>query len=259
MNKLRVIALTAFGLFALETNAQESPAPEIVNVFACQLNEGKTIDNVWSTLEALAKMNVPSKTPPDPNGTVFLWTPFRTGAPYDYIWGYTNSTLNSMSSALIDYVAAPGVEAMEAQFDATGTCISMIATSQAVRTGALGTVADRNRDAIVETLACDYADGAGSKQRDETVALWQREFEKIKSPALKTYAAWTWSPYRGGTGESDWFWIGAYPDLKNWAQGETDYYASKEGAAIDAQFSAMGTCHGNLWIGYWIVAPTTVN
>src|SRR5512139_3422991 len=106
MNKPSVILLTAIGFFATDTNAQEAPAPQIVNAFACKLNEGKTMDNVWSTLESLAKMNIPSQSPPDPAGGVFLWTPFRSGAPYDYIWGYTNSSLNSMSRDLMDYLAA---------------------------------------------------------------------------------------------------------------------------------------------------------
>jgi len=54
----------------------------------------------------------------------------------------------------------------------------------------------------------------------------------------------------------DWFWIGAYPDITDWAKGSTDYYASKEGAAVDARFNATNKCHANLWVGYWIAAPT---
>ena len=256
MNKPSLILLAAISLLALNTHAQEAPASQVVNVFACKLNEGKTMDNVWSALEALAKMNIPSQSPPDPAGSVFLWTPFRSGAPYDYVWGYTNSSLSSMSRDMLDYVAAPGMEAMEERFADTGKCISMVAQSRNVRTGAISNKAGRTPVAVVEAFGCDYAAGAGPKQLDEVVSLWQRDVEKIASPALKGYAAWVWTPFRGGTGESDWFWIGAYPDITDWAKGSTDYYASKEGAAVDARFNATNKCHANLWVGYWITAPT---
>ncbi len=259
MNRLFVILLTVTGLFALDVSAQDASRtqPGIVNVFACKLNPGKNMDNVWATLEALATMNVPTQNPPDPAGNIFLWTPFRSGAPYDYVWGYNNSNLNAMSRDLADYVAAPGMTAMEARFADTGTCIAMIAGSKVVRDSPIGGKADREPDAVVETFACKFKDGAGQKQLDETVALWQRDFAKIDSAALRTYAASMWTPYRGGSGESDHIWVGAYPDLKNWSQGETDYYESKEGAVIDARFDAIETCRADLWIGYWIVAPTT--
>lgn len=258
MNQLRGILLVLMGFVTVDVCAQEAPpSPGLVNVFACKLNDGKSLADVWSTLEALARMNVPSKAGPDPAGNVFLWTPFRGGAPYDYVWGYGSTDLDTMGQDLVDYLAAPGSEAMEMKFAATGQCISMIATSKVLRAGTLGNSVDRNPDAVVETFACSYKDAAGVADLDKVVAAWQSEVEKMGSPALKTYAAWLWTPFRGGTGESDYIWVGAYPDVANWAQGDTAFYASKEGRAIDARFNAMGKCRSNLWAGYWIIAPST--
>ena len=64
-----------------------------------------------------------------------------------------------------------------------------------------------------------------------------------------------WTPYRGGPGTADFYWIGTYPDLATWVQGETDYVTSKEGAAADARFNDMSQCNSSLWAGYWVYAP----
>jgi hypothetical protein len=256
MKSLFSVLIVLLGLTVLEAKAQEAaPTAGFSNVFGCKLNEGKTLDNVWSTMEALAKMPIAWRNGPDPAGSVFLWTPFRTQSDFDYIWGYNSTDLNRMAQDLEDYVASPGAEAMQARLADTGDCASSIVTSRTLRTGTLSNTADRVPDATVETFACSYKDGKGAADLDKAIAYWQPEVEKIASPGLKAYSAWLWTPHRGTTLETDVFWIGAYPDLESWAEGDTSYYASATGQAIDARINAVVECRSSLWTGYWIVPP----
>lgn len=257
MHQFRVILIALLGVVALHAAAQTAPpVGAITNAFACKLNKGKTYDNVWSTLEALANMNIAWRAGPDPAGSVFLWTPFRTSSDYDYIWGYNSTDLNRMGQDLEDYLASPGADAMEARMADTGDCVSMIAQSRDLRAGTIGNTADRVPDAVVETFACSYKDGQGPADLDRAIAYWQTDVEKIPSPGLKSYSAWLWTPYRGTTLDTQAIWVGAYPDIKSWTEGETSYFASKEGQAIDARINAVVQCRSSLWSGYWIVPPT---
>jgi hypothetical protein len=224
-------------------------------VFACNLHDGKTLTDAWATLEAFAKMNVVTTASADPGRAVWLWTPLRGASPYDFVWGVNSSSLLAMGQGMTDYAADPGTPAMTAQFAATAKCISVIVTSDQLQTGAIGNTADRKPDALVETFSCRLNDGVGLDAVDKAVAYYKTEVAKIPSPALKTYASWLWKPYRGGTGEADFMFVGAYPDVKTWTQGDTDYYGSKEGQAADAQFNATSRCTSAVWTGYWLVAP----
>jgi hypothetical protein len=210
------------------------------------------MNDVWTTMEAFANMDIPSTAAPDPAYSAWLWTPFRGASPYDFIWGVNSSSLNAMGQGVTDYNAAPGAAAMNAQFGATANCISGIVMSQQIAVGALGNIADRKADALVETFSCTLHDGVAPSAVDDAAAFFKTQKSKISSAALKTYAAWLWKPFRGGTGEADYMWVGAYPDVKNWTQGDTDYYASTEGQAADAKFAAVGRCRSAIWQGYWI-------
>ncbi len=256
MNKIIAYFCLSFAFLATQANAAQAPTSGMSSVFACSLHDGKTINDAWATLEAFAKMNVMTTAAADPGRSVWLWTPLRGASPYDYLWGVNSSSLLAMGQGMTDYYAAAGTPAMNAQFAATAKCISVIVMSEQLQTGAIGNTADRKADALVETFACKLHDGVGIDAVDKAVAYYRTEVAKIPSAALKTYASWLWKPYRGGTGESDFMFVGAYPDVNTWAQGDTDYNASKEGQAADAQFGATSRCTTAMWTGYWIVAPT---
>ena len=58
--------------------------------------------------------------------------------------------------------------------------------------------------------------------------------------------------FRGGSGEWDWAWIGANPNLLNFAESLEDYLACAGGAAAGARFAVISRCKSALWQGHWI-------
>jgi hypothetical protein len=258
----RSIAATALAISicSMPSLALGAPAPEklatgYTDVFACKLREGRSMDGVWAAMDRIAALNVPSTAPPDPGFGIFLWTPFRTGSSDDYIWGVNSSNLNQMAQGLSDYIATPQSEAIGASLDASSTCTSGIVSFRELKVASIGNKADRVPDALVEIYACDLKPGATMEKFDKVAELWQSEIVKIASPALQAYGARLWKPFRGASGGHALYWVGAYPDLKSWGHGATDYFASKEGQAVDARINELTTCEADLWVGYWVVAP----
>ncbi|MDH3641236.1 MAG: hypothetical protein OES38_04025, partial [Gammaproteobacteria bacterium] len=97
--------------------------------------------------------------------------------------------------------------------------------------------------------------GSDMDDIDDAVDYWRGQVEKLNSPAANQFEGYQWTPYRGGTGDIDFMFVGNYPDAATWAQGETDYMGSKEGQAADERLQKVSTCNSSMWTGYWIVPP----
>jgi len=236
----------------LASHAQE---PAAVQLFACKLQPGKTMANVWALADAFnAGMAKLENT--DEGAAAFLWTSFRGATPYDYIMGFVNSSLKDMVTGLSSYYSSGIGAALDAQFVATGDCISGIMFSEQIKNGVIGNTGDHELDAVVETFGCTINSGSDMDDINAASQYWLEQVKAINSEATNKYEAYLWTPYRGGTGEIDFMWVGNYPDYATWAQGETDYYASKQGQAAEERFAKVSTCGSALWNGYWITPPT---
>lgn len=234
--------------------AQEAASSQVIDMFACTLKEGKTLDNVWSLMDTLRGIGDAIDVE-DPAASTFLWTRFRGEAPYDYIVGLTSSSLNEMAAGLNAYYSSGMGAAFDAQFQSVGDCNSYVAMSKQIRNGEIGNTGDREMDAVVETFVCRLNEGSDMADVDDAIEFWNAQMDKIESPATQKYEAYQWTPFRGGSGDTAFMWVGLYPDLATWAQGDTDYYASKAGQAADERLNKAATCGNALWVGYWIVPP----
>jgi hypothetical protein len=253
MKKAALLLCSLLGCTGL--GAAEQPlvlSPDAGQVFACTLAEGKTMDNVWVSMDALAKF--PREQ--DPEFNIFLWTQMRGAYPYDFILGVNNGDMVKMAEGFTQVVTRPGWDAWAQDFGDTANCISGVIKSEQIRAGTLGTTAGRTPVAVVEkTFACNYREGSSPADVGPVMDYFKANYEKVDSAAAKTYSAWLWYPYRGTSGEWDFMFVGANPDFKTWAQSAVDYDATKVGQAIDAKFGAISTCKTALWSGYWIVPP----
>ena len=251
MKKLFVITMLGI-CSAFSVQAQEQ---QVVQLFACTLQDGKTIDDVWSLVDNF-RVGISSLENTDEGSGSFLWTSFRGATPYDYILGFTNSSLNDMVAGLDSYYSSGVGAPLDAQFAATGDCMSVISFSEQIRNGTIGNTGDRELDAVVELFACTINEGSDMGDIDDATEYWLEQVSDLDSEATNQYEAYIWTPYRGGTGQADFLWVGNYPDLATWAQGETDYNSSKQGQNAEARFAKVSTCNSSLWMGYWIIPPT---
>jgi hypothetical protein len=241
------LAFAASGAYAQDS--------QIVQAFACNLEDGKTNADVMALADAYRKA-WPEMNQQDPMAGAFVWTSFREGSPYDYIVGFLNSDQKTMVAGLESYYASGGAE-LDAQFAATGDCDATIMFTEQIRDGGgVPDVAGDGPDAVVETFSCKLNPGSDFGDIEAAEAYWRKQLTEIGSEGHKNFEAFRWTPYRGGTGQSDFFWVGNSPDLATWAQGEMDYLGSKQGQAAEARFAKSSTCVSGMWSGYWIVAPT---
>jgi len=251
MKFLSVLIGSLFWVVAGAAQAQESSG--VLQLFACKLNEGKTAANVWDLLETLSAR----VTAPPAGYSLFLWTPFRGTFEYDYVWGITSSDLVSMAEGYNGFVSSGSAELMGPRFaEVNERCDSSISLMEDIQPGAIGNTGDRMPDAVVETFVCTVNAGSTMADVDAAVAFWKAQIPKTGSEALGKYQATLLRPFRGNSGQADFAWIGASPDLTTWARGGMDYLASKDGQAADARFQKVSSCRNAVWNGYWIVPPT---
>jgi len=250
MRKLVTVMILALGAAAMG-HAQES---QPLQLFACKLNEGKTFSNVMGLAEAY-RTAWPKIGNADKNAGAFIWTPFRQGSDYDYIVGFINSSLTDMVAGLKNYYGSGMGAGLDAQFAATGDCISAIMFSEEIKDGTIGQTADDQPDAMVELFACTLNEGSNMDDVKAAEEYWRNQVADLNSDALKEYEAYRWTPYRGGTGQADFLWVGNYPDIDAWAKGEDAYEGSKQQKAADERFAKSSTCVSGLWNGFWIVPP----
>jgi hypothetical protein len=251
MKKILIAVLLTISAGA--ATAQEA----VLQLFSCNLNEGKTQANVWTTLEMLAGMAAEAPEQ-DPGFGIFLWLPHRGALGYDFIWGVTGTDLNSMAQGSTGYVESGNAAMMAPRFADLGSCNSSINFTRQLRSGVVGTTDDRMPDAFVETFSCAYRDGADSDDLDDAVEFWNKQMDDMASPAQSTYEAFLVTPFRGMRAGVEFGWIGTYPDLITFAQGSTEYLASKGGRAADERFDKMSRCQNATWTGYWVLTPQNV-
>ena len=249
----RLLTLAVLSIFAASTAfAQES---QVVQVFACKLRDGKTMANVTSLADSFREA-WPAMNDKDPGAGAFVWTPFREGSPYDYVFGFINTDQKTMVAGLNGYYESGRGAGLDAQFVETGDCDSVIVFSEEIRTG--GGIPDKQGnqpDAVVELFSCTINQGFGMADIRAANDFWRKQLAELGSAALSKYEAFLWTPHRGGTGRSDFLWVGNTPDLASWAQGDIDYLGSKQGQAADARFTKVSKCVSSMWAGSWIVAP----
>ena len=254
MKKILKLFLVSSLLTAGTLNAAESTSPPVVQVFGCSLHAGASYDSVWNVMEILGASASEDSTS-DPAFGIFLWTPFRGVSDLDFIFGVINSNLTAMGEGIANYVGSPTSQIVAARLGSIADCGSGIMFTEDVVSGEVGMTADRQVDAVVETFACSYREDADADDRADAVKFYRGQMDKLGSAALDKYGATIWTPYRGGPGNADFYWVGTYPDIATWVQGETEYVTSKEGAASDAQFNEMSECNSSLWAGYWVYPP----
>jgi hypothetical protein len=233
--------------------ADASPAG-VVQVFGCHLQEGKTADNIWGLMDALAAPG-DGAGPSDPAFGLFVWAPYRGATEYDFVFGVLNSDLEAMAEGSTTYAGSDKGRADNRIWaDTVSGCDSAIMASTQLADGSIGMEADRSVDAVVETFSCTINDGSDMDDVDGALTYWQNQLAKIDSPALDDYEAFKWTPIRGGTG-SDLVFVGNSPSLQSWASGTSAYDASSEGQAADERFFKHTSCSNQLWMGYWVVVP----
>jgi len=113
---LTVAALMPFSLFA-DHHAQATHAP--VEVWTCNLNEGKTLDDVRKVSEMVAKVTADAKIPT----AQWIFTPFTgdmDSGRFMLMTGWTD--FNSMGKGFHSFfVAGDGAEVLT-EWEATATC-----------------------------------------------------------------------------------------------------------------------------------------
>ena len=247
-------ALIALTLCLIGSNA----SAEIMQTFGCKLKEGKTIENLWTTLEVVRSEF--GKLPiTDKSFSLFVWLPMRGSTDLDYVLGQNNATLSDMAKSSADFIDAGLSATLGPRMAALGDCsTSSVSESKTFKPGKYSLKDDdRELDGVIETYACQFKPGKDLQDYDKAITYWNEQAKKLNSDVINNYEANRVTPIIGGSSRFDFGWSGVAPSLMAWAQGKEAYAASREGRAAQARLNSVGRCDSNLWAGYWVMAPST--
>ncbi len=111
----------------------------------------------------------------------------------------------------------------------------------------IGEVQAEETPPIVDTFACNLKSGSDAGDVQSAVDYWSQQIKKIDNEALNQYAAWLVTPIRSSL-PSDFYWLGASPNMNAWASGGAAYAASSEGQAAQARFDKISDCTSQVWM-----------
>jgi len=109
-----------------EPQAEDTSA--VLEMYACKLNEGKTMADVREAEDYWRSQVTAMKFP----ANFYRWSPFMANTPYDLVYVGVNDDLESYASANTTFLASAGGEEANRRFEAVMNCESGLLTSRIV-------------------------------------------------------------------------------------------------------------------------------
>jgi hypothetical protein len=237
--------------------AAEPPDNMLVQLYACNLSEGKNSEDMWSELNKFgAHLSTMQNSKVDRNSGSFVWIPMIGATSYDFVLGFAATDFASVGNGMSEYMSHPDTPARELSFERiTDKCVSAVMQTQRLRMGApIGNKADGTPAGIVDTYQCTLNDRKDMDDVAKYNSEWVTTVDGMGEGAQQ-YGAQLWVPVLGGTGTSDYVFVGTTPDLKSYMNAYGTYLSSEEGLDLEAKGDKISTCLNNSWLGYWLVVP----
>jgi hypothetical protein len=240
----------AVGAVGLTPRAQaaEDIGP-IVESFACTLNAGKDMDDLWSAVDFWNKqMDKIDEDVLDGYFAAIVW-PLRANIPADFYWIGSTPTLTAMGQGLSAYLNSPAGQAGDARINEVASCKGNTFVQQTLHDGFPEEDATPDFD-VVELYGCTMRHGgsaAASKAADDDLTA--------KAAAEGTAVAiYRWQPFFANT-PFDLVYLSAYEDLPSWAAVNRTWLTSAEGQANAALYAQAMDCETGIFAGRVIRRP----
>ena len=225
---------------------------EIVEIFGCNLRDGKSMADFDATVSAWQKDM--DKNEGVKNYFAAVIVPYRAKSQYDLVWVGSNPNLNDWAkSAAIDYTEVG--RAAQARFASASTCDAGLffgsTLYEALEEGKPG-----DPPAAVEAYLCNIKDGktmadVGAAEKSAVAAV---NAIKGRTPELVKYSMYRYTPWLANA-QFDTITLVVNHDVTAFAASNTAWQTSAEGPKADAAFAAAETCDAGLWFGHIVHMP----
>jgi len=245
--------LTQLSLFLLAcsgfaASVIAADAPIVREVFACNYNAGKDMDDLMAVrdyfVRQLDKLDVGEQEH-------FVWTPYKTSAPYDFLWFSNSPNLIAFANDADTFNGSEAGQAVQARFEQVATCTSGLAMRQQFYTGAGEFSGDPANPVIIGSSACNYREGSGPDDLQDLLDHISGVLDSTnRSDGFLGFAS---RPMVAGPDAPDLYLYGVQGTVTDWAEGQAAMQASPGGPALGRHFRAVLDCSQSLWFGQRVV------
>ena len=247
MNTLFRITAVVLAAFSMAAVAAESvPVREF---YACNLQPGKTMDDVMAIRDALQEVVEEAGDEDLSNMVSFLWTPVKTNGDIDFLWFDMHADMNAMARAEAAFQAAGGPDAIGQMAAETADCGAGIVTHETIAQGSVPFAAD-DGPALVQSFVCTLRPGKTLDDARGAVKNWQKVIADLGG--YDNYAAYLQTPVISSS-EADLYYFEVHQNLQDLAARFTAYGGSKAGQDADRRFNTVHRCNAALWNGQVIM------
>ena len=169
--------------------------PPIVDVFGCNLIEGRTMADFDRAATAWADQS--DRVPANAGYFAAVLKPFRGAAPYDVVWVGSSPDMDDWAKAGAAGMGSAEERAALAGIDAAVSCESALFAETTMYEGLKDEPGDV--DAVLESYVCSLRPGKTLKDVDSYDAAFVAASKALK---LSTYSSYRWAPLydRGSVG-----------------------------------------------------------
>jgi hypothetical protein len=224
----------------LATGARAA-SPNVVEMFACNLNEGKTMADLDKVLAAYPETVEKIGSPEMSKSGANIWLPYRGSAPYDFIWVNNNWTLEEWGKGSLAWDMSKAGPELDVKFFDVATCpTSGVATNEMIFQTKQQLKQDG--DILLESYGCKFRPGKTAADSDQAIATWKPVFERAVKGASVVMRRFPILP-----GQFDLMYLAVWDDTAAYAEASSAFLADSGSAASNEALNEVQTCTAGLW------------
>lgn len=233
-----ILTLTTICFLSVGAHAA---SPDVVEMFACNLLEGKTMADLDKVLAAYPGTVESVGSPEMSKSGTNVWLPYRGSTPYDFIWVNNNWTLDEWGKGSLAWDSSKEGPALDEKFFEVAECPSSgVALTQMV--AQTKQQVKQDGDVLLESYGCKFHPGKTLADADRALNVWRPVYERTATGGSVAVRRTPVLP-----GQFDLMYLLVWDDTAAYAASTTAYMADAGAPAADAAFYDVQTCTAGLW------------
>ena len=247
------LLVLGFALTGIAAQAEEAPAPVLLESFACNFNDGKDMDDLLAARDYMVRQAEKAGIALAP---IHVWTQFKGGPDLDLIWFTVHQDLTAYAAQSAAFGTAPEMSGVTERFDAVGSCDSNLAIARPVFQGKEVELPPTG-PGFISANACMLRAGvrlADLGDLESHINVVVGGISAYDSTLLIMA-----NPITSGPNSADLYLFSINESQTDWAAGVTAFGASPGGPGLARHFDSLLDCGTALWFSQQVIGGEDQN
>jgi hypothetical protein len=231
------------------TNAQAADAPIVREIYTCNFNDGKDLDDLMAARDFyLKQMDKAGQQPSE----AFVWTPYKAAVEFDFLWANNSADLVAFGRTADAFNNSVEGQASMDRFNQVATCTSSLAMRRQFFQAPGEFSGDPASPQIIGAAACDLQRGTTQEDIDDLL----RHLGDVLGTLNRQdgFVAFASQPTTGaGPNTRDLYLYGVQGTVEDWAARSIAIQASAGGPSLSRHFNNVVDCDQALFFGQRVV------